>query len=238
MAQNRDFDIRSFGAVGDGKTDCTAAIQQAIDAAAPTQATVYVPPGVYLSSTLRMHPHVGLAGEPTWTFARFGGSIIRLADEGARCLIDISESIGNTLSGLCLDGAHLGKGIHGVMLDRPDDNHATEHTPRIERCKVGYFSGDGVHFNNVWCFSVRHSMLYENGGDGLWLHGCDGFILDNWFSGNARAGFGAYEHNAAVTMTGNRIEWNHAGGIVVMKLGTATVTTDELRHAICSGGGP
>jgi hypothetical protein len=43
--------------------------------------------------------------------------------------------------------------------------------------------------------------------------GWDGFILDNWFSGNGKAGYAAPGPNASVTMTGNRIEWNHGGGI-------------------------
>ena len=40
------MDCRAFGAVGDGRTDNTAAFQKAIDAAAETQATIYVPNGV------------------------------------------------------------------------------------------------------------------------------------------------------------------------------------------------
>jgi hypothetical protein len=58
-------------------------------------------------------------------------------------------------------------------------------------------------------------MLSWGNGNGLWVRGWDGFILDNWFSGHRGAGYAAYEENAAVTMTGNRIEWNAAGGIVI-----------------------
>ena len=43
-----EFDISSFGAVGDGKTDCTAAIQAALDAAAPVEGCVRVPSGAFL----------------------------------------------------------------------------------------------------------------------------------------------------------------------------------------------
>lgn len=42
------FVITDFGAVGDGKTDCTAAIQSALDAAAGVSGKVVVPPGVYI----------------------------------------------------------------------------------------------------------------------------------------------------------------------------------------------
>lgn len=40
------FVITDFGAVGDGKTDCTAAIQSALDEAAAVSGKVVVPPGV------------------------------------------------------------------------------------------------------------------------------------------------------------------------------------------------
>ena len=39
-----EFDITAYGAVGDGKTDCTAAIQKAMDDAAAVEGTVLVPP--------------------------------------------------------------------------------------------------------------------------------------------------------------------------------------------------
>jgi len=63
---------------------------------------------------------------------------------------------------------------------------------------------------------VRHSHFKSNGGCGLRVRGWDGFILDNWFSGNRMCGYGAYDENASITMTGNRVEWNHHEGILVM----------------------
>ena len=207
-------DIRSFGAAGDGTTDDTAAIQKAIDAAAETQATLYVPQGVFLTSTLRLRPHVGLTGSPTFSYRSAGGSVLRLCDAGARCLLDLTGALGATINGLCLDGAKLGADVHGIMVDKADYGR-TEDTPRIERCLVAGFSGDGVHLNRIWCYNIRGCMVYQNAGCAVWVRGWDGFVLDNWLSGNGGAGFGAYEENASVTLTGNRIEWNRAGGLVV-----------------------
>jgi hypothetical protein len=61
------YNVRDYGATGDGKTDDTAAILEAITAAAPPSAptgnTVYLPAGKYLvSSTLAVPPALSLQG--------------------------------------------------------------------------------------------------------------------------------------------------------------------------------
>jgi hypothetical protein len=207
------FNVRDFGAKGDGKADDTTAIQNAIDAAAQELGTVYLPEGVYLCSTIRLRPQTGLVGHPTWNYRSPGGAVLRLSDAKARCLLDMTGATGSTVNGLCLDGQRLGDGIHGLLVDKPE--YKVEDAFRIERCQIGRFTGDGVRLNRIWCFSVRHCMICYNRQNGLRLRGWDGFLLDNWFSGNGAAGYGAYEENASITMTGNRIEWNRAGGIVI-----------------------
>ncbi|MFZ0270387.1 MAG: glycoside hydrolase family 28 protein [Acidobacteriaceae bacterium] len=55
------FDIRSYGAVGDGKAIDSPAINKAIDAAAAAGGgTVVFPPGTWLSFSIHMKSHVGL----------------------------------------------------------------------------------------------------------------------------------------------------------------------------------
>ena len=97
------LNARDFGALGDGQTDETTALQRALDAAAKSGETVYLPAGVYPCSTLRLAPHVGLCGDPTWSFREFGGAVLRLNDRAACCLIDATDAFGATLNGLCLD---------------------------------------------------------------------------------------------------------------------------------------
>jgi polygalacturonase len=54
-------DVRDFGAVGDGRTVDTAAIQKAIDACRDQGGgRVVIPRGVFLSGTLRLHSHIDL----------------------------------------------------------------------------------------------------------------------------------------------------------------------------------
>jgi len=62
-AREGEFSVREFGAVGDGKTDDTAAIQRAIDTAAGTGGVVYLPPGRYLvAGNLKVAKGVALKG--------------------------------------------------------------------------------------------------------------------------------------------------------------------------------
>ena len=207
------INARQFGAKGDGNSDDTKSIQNAIDAAAARGGAVFLPPGVYRAAELQMRPHVSITGIPAWDYEHGFGSVIRLADEHAGCLLNITGAFGATIDGLALDGGKLGKGVHGVWLNKPDYGKQ-EDTFRIERSQIANFTGDGVRLTRAWCFSIRHCMIAYNGGDGISLRGWDGFLLDNWLSGNAGAGFAAREENASCTFTGNRIEWNREGILI------------------------
>ena len=57
---SRVFDVRRFGAVGDGVTIDSDAINRAIDAAAGRGGTVYIPAGTYASYSIRLKSDVAL----------------------------------------------------------------------------------------------------------------------------------------------------------------------------------
>ena len=201
------LDARKLGAAGDGETDDTLSLQRAIDAAAGASGGVFLPPGVYVTKELRVRAGIAMIGVPAWNYGGPGGSVLRLKDADSTCLLNLTDARGSSIEGLALDGRGLGTNVHGIFLNR---THYSEHEDgfRIDRCQVARFSGDGANLSCAWCFSVRHSMLAYNKGDGLNLRGWDGFLVDNWFSGNERAGFAARRENASVTFTANRVEWN------------------------------
>lgn len=208
------IDVRKLGAAGDGKTDDTAVLQKAIDAAGQKTGAVFIPPGVYLTRELHLRTGVMLKGVPGWNYSFGGGSVLRLLGSDSECLLDLTDARGATVQGLSLEGGHLGSNIHGIATKRTTYGQH-EDSFRIETCQVAHFSGSGMNLNKVWCFSVRHCEMMANRGDGMTLHGWDGFLLDNWFSGNGKAGFAAREENASVTFTANRVEWNGEENFVI-----------------------
>jgi hypothetical protein len=85
--------VKDFGAVGDGATDDTAAIQRALTSAYATNQigtvlnhykTVYFPAGQYLvSSTITIPPYLRIQGEgklTTYILGTFAGPVARLVD--------------------------------------------------------------------------------------------------------------------------------------------------------------
>ena len=82
-----ECNIRDFGAVGDGTTVNTAAIQKAIDACRDAGGgRVVVPRGVFVSGTLRLHSHIDLhlevgavlKGSPNLSDYELGGRVVGL----------------------------------------------------------------------------------------------------------------------------------------------------------------
>lgn len=206
----RFIDVTTRGAKGDGKADDTKAIQAAIDEAGKAGGAVFVPPGIYQAAELQLRSNVGLVGIAGWDYRHSGGSVVRLADEKAKCLLNLSGTSGVTIEGLALAGANLGSGIHGILLDKPALGRQ-EDSFRIQTCQVAWFTGDGLSLKYAWAWSIRHSMVAFNQGDGIRLLGWDCFVSDCWLSGNKGAGLGARGNNGMVMLTGNRIEWNLHG---------------------------
>ena len=129
------LNVRQFGAKGDGKSDDTKSIQNAIDAAAARGGAVFIPPRIYHSAELQMRPHVSLTGIPAWDYEHGFGSVVRLEDDHAKSLLNITGAFGVSIEGISLDGGKLGAGVHGVWLNKPDYGKQ-EDTFRIERCQT------------------------------------------------------------------------------------------------------
>jgi parallel beta-helix repeat protein len=203
--------VRDFGAAGDGKTDDTKAILKAIESLPQIGGVVYFPPGHYLTRTVPGKSFVTFQGNASWGYRSGGSTVISPVSGDLTSLFDLKGSIGTRLVGLTLDGMNKGKEMHGVYSKHP----GTEQNIVIDDCRIMSFTGSGIRLDNAWVFNIRHSIIMGNKLSGIDGSGSyDGWILDNQIAANGRGGLYATKF-ATVTMTGNRIEWNHDGGIVL-----------------------
>ncbi len=204
---------QDFGAKADGEANDTKAIQSALDEAAESGKTCFFPRGIYRTEELTIPECVEVNAQPTWSYSRSGKTILIPADENQRCVFNISNSIGTTIHGIEIDGRNIGKNIHGIYMNRAEHTTKAEHSIRIDTCEIRNCTGNGIHAEGCWAVSVRKSQCIRNEGYGMYLDGCDAFIVDNWFSANGKAGFGGETWNSAVNFTSNRIEWNKECGV-------------------------
>jgi len=110
--------VKDYGAMGDGVTDDTAAIQRAINDRWATQdfSCIRFPAGVYLvSNTIYVLPNVSLIGEGSQA------TILKMFSAGSSttCVISTADSIGQTGTSIGLSNAVLPNNItiQGITID-------------------------------------------------------------------------------------------------------------------------
>jgi len=111
------YNVRAYGAVGNGTTDDTTAIQNACNAANTAGGgTVLLPPGTYaLAGTVSVPSHVALTG-PGATLRRTGAATGPLLSVGA---FGGAASVASALSSLWIDGnnvAQNGIEVHSAQM--------------------------------------------------------------------------------------------------------------------------
>jgi len=165
--------VKDFGAIGDGVTDDTSAIQAALDASS----AVYVPAGTYLiSAPLVINPPTTLFGENAdasiiqktgnaTTPNHLFDSIIGLFDPGFTTTMVHIKSL--TLKG-------LSNNAYGLRLGE----HAYGHYEDINISNVNV----GVHGEDTWLINYTN-VVVRNSGPGA-VPGAIGFDLNDGTSNN------------------------------------------------------
>jgi hypothetical protein len=118
------FNVRQFGATGDGKADDTDPLQAAISAARAHGGVVFFPPGTYLTRRLTVYSRVhlrGSGGDATTLRLKAGANSPILESDGFTTLTGTGRSGGITMFSvrdLTLDGnkAQNLKGGYGLRL--------------------------------------------------------------------------------------------------------------------------
>jgi Pectate lyase superfamily protein len=137
------FNVKSYGAIGDGLTDDTAAIQAAIDAVPSSGGVVFFPAGTYIiSQTLT----VTTSATTLLGVGYDQGSILKIkstADPTYALQIGTVGYIANCkVEGLTLQGRNNGSLTGGGMSFGSD-------TGTIRKCFIYQFGGTGLYVNGI-----------------------------------------------------------------------------------------
>ena len=207
------FNVKAWGATGDGATDDTAAIQAAITAAGVNGGEVFVPVGTYkTTATLTMAKAVMLRGASEDT------TIINYTGSGNAVLAD-GSSAGLTWKGKISNlKITTATGTIGIKIQDLVDYE-------LNRVWVRGFSTAGVNLNASahYAISTRilNSIIEENTGDGVLATGLNAAVNHIIIRDSRVRGNGGWGINTAIdirnwVIEGNDLEGNTAGCISTM----------------------
>ena len=181
------FNVKDYGAAGDGSSNDTLAIQSAIDAAQDASGgVVYFPAGTYsVTSQLTIAKRSGTLPQSSVVLSIVGEgapfTIVQWDGTAGTCLKLEGDASGNNNSFLMSDIAFKNNGTGTIGLDL---NFAT-FSPTLERVQVWQFSDknyDLENFENGAMYQCR-AELGEIDGDGktskygIYLNNANGILL-------------------------------------------------------------
>lgn len=160
------FDVKDFGATGDGITDDTGAIRAAIDAAhGAGGGVVRFPAGVYVTATLRLHGSITLQGVGWTTVLK-----LKAATNGNLIESPTQQNYYGVVRDLCLDGNAAENTAGNVLNLFAASYYRVEGVKIINAPKHGIaFSGNATQQTIApW---VVNTMIAKCGGNGIDVSG-------------------------------------------------------------------
>lgn len=136
----REYNVRNYGATGNGTTDDTAAIQAALTAVPSTGGTVYFPAGTYkFTSTLTCTKrNLIIRGDGGRSAGASVSTTLNFTGTGSGSAIDVQSIFGFGLFDLCI--YYTSTSFTGSLIDLSITGSASSYW-RIERCMIGGNTG-------------------------------------------------------------------------------------------------
>lgn len=169
------INVKDFGAKGDGVTDDTNAIQDAIDSVANgSQGTILIPVGNYIiSNTIMLKNYITLKG------MGMSSQLTLKPSSSIECMIsNITHTDMNELeihiTDLLLWGSKESSSSGGITLKGT-------YFSSVERCKIANFSGNGITVTNGAVYNntnkIQDCFVYGNDGHGIFAEGGEDFHI-------------------------------------------------------------
>lgn len=209
----RVFNVKDYGAIGDGVANDSTAIQAAINAAKAVQGTVFLPPGLYLIGTTTLY---------LTTTGATGGDPVSIKIIGAGTE---ASTIRYTGSGTAISSGTTINGGESIVI---------EDLTIIGNGSTG--SARGLHLKRYWhASSIRNVRIESFAGTGLHLHRCFALVVDSCTILN-NGGYGVrFDNNNAGTIQNSRINLNALGGVWAGYSDSVTGDFDEIGTAQAGG---
>lgn len=147
------FDVKTYGAKGDGTTDDTIAIQAAITAAQGGGGVVFLPTGTYkVTSTLATHNNISVLGSG-WTSVLTSTAANPVIQMVGDQVDSAHEGHGSYYSNFRVDGGAIGNGLRGMDIGA----YVNSTTIRASYISSIWFTrcAIGLQFVNTQGFGVR-----------------------------------------------------------------------------------
>lgn len=166
-------DVRAYGAVGDGTTDDTAAVQAALDAAAAADGgAVFIPKGQFKVSTLTIGDKVTLAGVGPWA-----SELKQIAETtGDLLTLETGSTVNVVVRDLLLHGDNDNQSDPNDLIhfDNTAGGSSTVARHRILNVHLRSAAGDGLYLGPYTRSTIVNNVnIYDADGIGLHLAGAD-----------------------------------------------------------------
>lgn len=188
LVASTQYDVKKYGAIGDGITNDTKAIQNAINAANNKGGgTIYFPCGTYLTDTLTIYSNITLYGENKWK------SILQLVISPTGALLECSGTPSAQKENICITNLYLKhiktftkagdiKGVlirgydtrfcevvdcifsqcsvHGIMLSNIDNNYTYAMSWIIDKCI--FYDFTKCNTNGIFLYNQAEYVQISN----------------------------------------------------------------------------
>ncbi|MEZ0226303.1 MAG: Ig-like domain-containing protein [Alphaproteobacteria bacterium] len=225
------YDVRDYGALGDGVTNDTSAIQAAVNAARDAGGgEVYIPTGTYIVTGNPTNPSAGcimLYNNVTVYGDGMGETTVKLQDGWSTKITGIfrtqygveNHDIG--MHDLSIDGnrATATNKVDGFFCGVAPGQTGTDTNITLDKVEIMNCSGYGFDpHERTTNMTISNCVAHGNGLDGFTLdYLINSNIVNNLSYGNDRHGFNIVTTTHDTTLTGNIAHHNGGEGIMVQR---------------------